>query len=104
MFTLPLKAWFVVALAVYFLGPTTGKVGMYFFMAPIVARGRPVRLAKTVAALPEVSESNAATELALRAGERLWVKERYLQASDEGLRRRTRYLLDWKIPFTCLAT
>ncbi|MCW5550423.1 MAG: hypothetical protein KIT44_15780, partial [Opitutaceae bacterium] len=27
-----------------------------------------------------------------------------LQASDEGLKRRTRFLLDWRIPFTCLAS
>src|SRR6185295_12407202 len=37
-------------------------------------------------------------------GERLWVKEKFLQASDEGLQRKMRYLLDWRIPFTCLAT
>jgi hypothetical protein len=54
--------------------------------------------------MPEVGESRVAADLALAPGERLWVKEKFLQASDEGLRRRTRYLLDWRIPFTCLAT
>jgi hypothetical protein len=38
------------------------------------------------------------------AGERLWVKEKFLQSSDEGVARKTRYLLDWRVPFTCLAT
>lgn len=98
------KWWVVVALAGYFLGPTTGKLTMYFFVAPWIARGRPVRLEERLAVLPEVSESKVATSVALRPGERLWVKEKFLQASDEGLRRKSRYVLDWTIPFTCLAT
>jgi hypothetical protein len=32
------------------------------------------------------------------------VKEQFLQASDEGLEKATRHLLDWRVPFTCLAT
>jgi hypothetical protein len=40
----------------------------------------------------------------LRPGEKLWVKEKFLQASDEALRKQTRTVLDWRIPFTCLAT
>lgn len=43
-------------------------------------------------------------DLAITPGDRLWIKERFLQASDEGLMRKTRFLLDWRIPFTCLAT
>ena len=98
------KWWVVVALALYFFGPTAGRLGMYFFVAPWIARGRPVRLEAQLAALPTVSESKAATSVALRPGERLWVKERFLQSSDEGLKRTSRYVLDWTIPFTCFAT
>ncbi len=98
------KWWVLVFLVGYFLGPSLGKVALYSLVAPIVMRGRPVRLAADMAQLPEVGESRVATELALAPGERLWVKEKFLQASDEGVKRRTRYLLDWKIPFTCLAT
>jgi hypothetical protein len=101
---LPVKWWIVVALALYFVGPTVGKIGLYFAIAPLIARGRPVRLQREGAALPRVSGSQPATELVLRPGERLWVKEKFLQASDEGLRRKTRYLLDWRIPLTCAAT
>ena len=101
---LPLKWWVGIALLFYFLGPTMGKFALYFVVAPFIARGRPVWLEPSMTALPEIGESRAATEVTLRPGERLWVKEKFLQASDEGLRRKTRYLLDWRIPITCLAT
>jgi hypothetical protein len=32
------------------------------------------------------------------------VKSPFLQASDEGVERATKFLLDWRIPLTCLAT
>ena len=98
------KWWVYTFLVLYILGPTAGKIGMYFLVAPFVMRGRPVRLAETLEALPEVAESRVAVEISLRPGERLWVKEKFLQTSDEGLKRTTRYLLDWRIPLTCLAT
>ena len=100
----PVKWWVYLFLGVYFLGPTVGKITMYFFVAPAIARGRPVRLEASLAALPEVSDSKVAAEVALRPGERLWIKENFLQASDEGLAKQTRYVLDWRIPLTCLAT
>jgi hypothetical protein len=102
--TMPVKWWVFTFLGLYFIGPTFGKMGMYFFVAPWISRGRPVRLEKTIGEIPEVGESHVSAEIALRSGERLWVKEKFLQASDEGLRRKTRYLLDWRIPITCLAT
>ena len=54
--------------------------------------------------LPEAGASAVAVELVVPPGERLWVKEKFLQASDEGVRKKTRYLLDWRVPFTCFAT
>lgn len=102
--TLAVKWWVLVFLVLYFIGPSIGKLVMYAWVAPAIGRGRPVRLAATMTAMPEVGESRVAADLALGPGERLWIKEKFLQASDEGLQRRTRYLLDWRIPFTCLAT
>ena len=99
-----IKWWLLVALGLYVLGPTAGKLTMYFGVAPRIARGRPVRLMESLAILPEVSASSVSAEISLQPGERLWVKERFLQASDEGLSKKTRYLLDWRIPFTCCAT
>jgi hypothetical protein len=101
---LPVKWWVAIFLGFYFLGPTAGKMWMYYFVAPFIARGKGVRLEQSVTALPDVGESRVSAELILRPGERLWIKEKFLQASDEGVRKKTRSLLDWRIPFTCLAT
>ncbi len=96
--------WYVAAaLGLYFLGPTLGKIFMFFGLARLIENGRPVRLAEEPAALPQVGESRPSLDASLWPGERLWVKEAFLQASDEGLRRRTRFVLDWRVPFTCLA-
>lgn len=99
-----LKWWLALALGLYFFGPSIGKFSLYFFVAPFIARGKPVRFEKSLPAMPEVGQSSVAAELDLRPGERLWIKEKFLQASDEGLGRKTRYVLDWRIPFTCFAT
>ncbi len=101
---LPVKWWAAAMLVFYFEEPSAGKLTMYFLVAPRIARGRPVRLTDKLEQLPEVAESKVAADLALQPGERLWVKERFLQACDEGVQKKTRYLLDWRIPFTCLAT
>lgn len=101
---LPVKWWVAVFLGVYFLGPSLGKFAMYSMVAPIIMRAKPVRLAAEMSAMPGVDESRVAAELTLEPGDRLWVKEKFLQASDEGVQRTTKYLLDWRIPFTCLAT
>jgi hypothetical protein len=101
---LQIKWWVVVALSVYFVGPSAGRVWLYFFMAPWIARGRPVRLQRAMAVLPVVGDSTVAASVALRPGERLWIKEQFLQSSDEDLKRKSRYVLDWSIPFTCFAT
>jgi hypothetical protein len=98
------KFWIVLTLAVYFFGPTLGKLLLYFGVAPLVALGRPVRLASAPAPRPEIGESHVTAEVVLQPDERLWVKEKFLQTSDEGLARKTRYVLDWRIPFTCLAS
>lgn len=96
--------WYVAAaLGLFFLGPTLGKLVLFFGLARLIESGRPVRLAEDPVALPQVSESRPSLDAALWPGERLWVKESFLQASDEGLRRRTRFVLDWRVPFTCLA-
>jgi hypothetical protein len=67
-------------------------------------RGRPVRLADELEVPPEIAESRVSLDLQLPPGERLWIKERFLQTADEVLKRKTRFLLDWRIPFTCAAS
>ena len=97
------KWMILIALVSYFFGPTLWALAMYFLVAPLMSRGRPIQLGPEPAALPDVGESHVSIEAALRPGEILRVKEKYLQASDEGLGKHTRFVLDWKIPFTSAA-
>ncbi len=101
---LPVKIWIYLFVGGYFLGPTVGKVAMYFAIAPWIARGRPVRIEEEMGEWPSVAASAVSAEIVLRTGEKMWVKEKFLQASDEALHKQTRTVLDWRIPFTCLAT
>lgn len=97
------KWWVILALGLYFFGPTVGKIAMYHAVAPIVVRGRPVRLVGEMSELPQIGVSHVSADVTLQPGERLMVREKFLQASDEGLVKKTRFVLDWRIPFTCLA-
>jgi hypothetical protein len=88
----------------WFLAPPLGRLVAYFLVAPIVSRRRAVRLGPVAPTRPVLRAApGAALTVELEPGEVLWVKERFLQASDEGLGRSTRWLLDWRLPFTCLA-
>jgi hypothetical protein len=93
----------LLALAAYFFGPTLWSLAMYYVVAPIMSHGRPIRLGNDPAALPDVGESRVSIAAVVRPGEVLRIKEKFLQASDEGIRRQTRFVLDWRIPFTSLA-
>lgn len=93
----------LLVLALYFLGPPLGRVFLYAVFAPFVSGRSPVRLGGPAATRPEITTSRAALDLPLGPGDTLWVKEKFLQASDEGLRKRTRTVLDWRMPFTCVA-
>jgi hypothetical protein len=98
------RPYLIGAIAAFLFGPTVWKLILYYGLAPLVAGGAPLRLRPGgPGPLPAVSPSHVSADLMLGPGERLQVKESYLQASDEGLRRRTRFLLDWRIPFTSLA-
>ena len=98
------KGWVLLTLGLYFFGPTLGKLAMYFLVAPLIARGRPVQLTPNLPEMPGVGPSAVSADLALLPGERLMVREKFLQASDEGLARRTRFLLDWRMPFASWAS
>lgn len=100
---LKVKTWVMLILGLYFLGPTVGKLALYHAVAPLIVRGRPVRLTPDLPELPQIGISHVSSDITLPPGDRLLVKEKFLQASDEGLKKKTRFVLDWKIPFTCLA-
>jgi len=91
----------LIAVGVYFVGPPLARLGLYFFFAPFVSRRAPVRLGGFAEAHPEIMSSHASVDVVLEPGDTLWVKEKFLQASDEGLSKSTRWLLDWRMPVTC---
>lgn len=96
--------WYVIGgLAVVLLGPLAWAAVLYHGLAPLVARGEPRRLGEAGAASFEVKPSRAGLDVALGPGERLLVRGRFLQASDEDLARGTRFVLDWRIPLTSAA-
>jgi hypothetical protein len=97
------KWWVALALGSYFFGPTLWALTMYYGFGSLLGLGRPIRLGPDPAALPMVSASRVSVEAVLQPGELLRVKESFLQASDEGIARQTRFVLDWRIPFTSLA-
>ena len=91
------------ALVLWLFGPLVLSALLYYAVAPWISRRRPIRLKPLLSALPEVTESRAALDLAIEEGQILRVKERFLQASDEELSRSTRLLFDWRLPLTSLA-
>lgn len=97
------KVYLALAIATYLFGPTLWKLFLYYCLAPLLASGRPLKFNTESTLPPDVGESHVSVDAVLWPGERLRVKEKYLQASDEGLSRKTRFLLDWRIPFTSLA-
>ncbi len=97
------KWWIALALGSYFVGPTLWLLTMYYAVGGLLVRGRAIQLGGEPNALPALSESHVSLEATLQPGELLRVKEKFLQASDEGIKRQTRFVLDWRIPFTSLA-
>ncbi len=97
------KWYLLVALVAFFIGPAIVKTLAFFVIAPWLARGKPIRFEEEFVAMPRVRESNVSTVVNLWPGEVLRVKENFLQSSDDSLNRKTRFVLDWTIPFSSLA-
>ena len=97
------KGYLLVTLLIYFFGPTVIKIIAFFLIAPWMSRGKAIRFESDQVAMPKVRPSSVSTELGLWPGEVLRVKEKFLQSSDEGLKKKTRFLFDWTIPFTSIA-
>ncbi len=90
--------------AAYLCGGWFVAVLLYFFWAPCVARGAALRLSSADTALPVVGASARVVEEALWPGEVLRVRTRFLSSAEDGLRRRRCLLLDWRRPFSCVAS
>jgi hypothetical protein len=90
-------------LGLYFLGPPLARIFAYTVFAPLVSGRAPVLLGPMTEARPEITTSRSSMDLTLGPGDTLWVREKFLQSSDEGLKKRTRSVLDWGMPLTCMA-
>lgn len=97
------KGYVIGGLAVVLLGPITWAALLYYGLAPLAARGVALRVGKPNTTDVEPGISRPGLEVALPPGERVFVRGRFLQASDEDLARRTRFVLDWRFPFTSAA-
>ena len=93
----------LVALLVFLFGPTVVKLLAFYVLAPWLSRGKAIRFESDAVALPHVRPSAVSSEVGLWPGEVLRVKEKFLQTSDEDLKRKTRFVFDWSIPLTSLA-
>lgn len=98
-----LRWYLLFALLAFFFGPTLWALALYYGFASLLSRGQPIRLGPEPEAWPEVGESQVSIETILRPGDVLRIKEKFLQASDEGIGKHTRFVLDWGIPFTSMA-
>lgn len=97
------KYYLLIALVAFFVGPTLVKVFSFYLLAPWLARGKPIRFEESMTVVPHVRTSHVSAIVTLWPGEVLRVKESYLQSSDDGMTRKTRFVFDWAIPFTSLA-
>lgn len=97
------KWYLLIALVAFFVGPSVMKFLSFYLLAPFLARGKPIKFSEDLVAFPHVRKSSVSTAVTLWPGEVLRVKEKFLQSSDETLNRKTRFVLDWSIPFTSMA-
>ena len=96
-----------IALAVILLLPFLIRTLFYYALAPLVQRGPPIRLAlPSGIATPRVqaTPSRPSLDVTLAQGEELLIRQSYLQSSQSGADMRTRWLLDWRSPFTSLVS
>lgn len=95
--------WFVVAvLVLYFFGTTARKLVFFYFVAPRIARGRALKLARSTKAFPQLGHSSTVVETSLWPGETARVRKRYLLAVDDEVVRKSRWLLSRRFPLTSL--
>ncbi|MCH6255749.1 hypothetical protein MLD52_04275 [Puniceicoccaceae bacterium K14] len=98
-----MKTYFFVTLAIILFGPFVLKLFAFYVGAPFLSWAKPISFADKELELPTLGRSSVSASIELGQGDVAWVKESYLQASDENLEKKTCFVLDWKIPFTCMA-
>ena len=93
----------LVILAVIILLPVVVKAVLYFVVAPLITRARPVRLLPDTSGGAAVGASAVSVPVELGEGDELIVHSDYLQAAGVGPGKKTRFLFSWNMPFTSIA-
>lgn len=99
-------AWVALGLLVLMtLVPFVWKILAFFVVAPFAQRSAAIVLGKDVEHVPPISasESRPAQRISLAAGEVLLTKVDYLQGSMGDDEKQTKWLMDWRYPFSSLA-
>ncbi len=97
------RCYVLLILAVYLFGPTFVCLGLYYGLAPVVARGRPLRLAGEPSAFTTINAATEVVESALWPGQVFRGKKKFFATADDDLVRRARLLMSWRFPFSSLA-
>ncbi len=92
----------LVALGFVLAGPWLAKSFCFYCWAPLLRMAPPIVLRREALPAVKATPSRVSLRVDLGPGETLLIKEKYLQASDEGLRRRTRFVFNWRVPLSCL--
>lgn len=95
----------LVILLALLLIPFLWKVAAYYVFAPIVQSSNPIKLGDnlTETAGISVTPSHPAQRMKLKQGEVLLTRVDYLQGSMGEFDKKTKWLMDWRYPFSSLA-
>lgn len=97
---LPKALWILVGII---LSPIAIKAFLYYVVAPLISRTKPVVIAPDASGDISVTQPNVSKSVGLEPGDDLLVHSSYLQAAGAGPGKRTRLLFSWHMPFTSLA-
>ena len=81
------------------------KILFYYVLAPLASKRKPIRLsAKESGSISVMPASAVSQQVTLAGDERLLVLPDYVQSAPVGGEKKTRWLLDWSCPWTCLVS
>lgn len=85
------------------LTPILIKAFLYFCIAPLISKTKPVVVISESGGEVEVGSSSVSIPISLAPNDELIVHSDFLQAAGAGPGKRTRWLLSWRMPFTSIA-
>lgn len=100
---LALKALLI--LAALIIIPFLWKLGAYYIIAPMVQSSKPILLGSDVPGADDITAtpSHPAQRISLGEGEVMMTKVDYLQGSMGNFEKKTKWLMDWRYPFSSIA-